>query len=114
MDKKQIDLWVMSNNDKLDPVQLSQIRSRLEQIDEADGQTMMSAELKSPTTMLIISILVGILGVDRFMLGQVGMGILKLLTVGGLGILYIIDWINVSKMTREYNFRKMMTYLATM
>ena len=35
----------------------------------------------------------GGIGVDRFMRGQVGLGILKIITVGGFGIWAMIDWI---------------------
>jgi RNA polymerase subunit RPABC4/transcription elongation factor Spt4 len=43
------------------------------------------------TTLLIISIFLGELGVDRFYVGKIGTGILKLVTVGGLGIWWLID-----------------------
>ena len=52
--------------------------------------------MKSRTTALILSILVGGLGVDRFYLGYTGMGILKLLTGGCFGILWIIDIVNIA------------------
>jgi TM2 domain-containing membrane protein YozV len=45
---------------------------------------------------LIVSILVGSLGVDRFMLGHVGLGILKLITLGGCGIWWLIDVILIA------------------
>lgn len=51
---------------------------------------------KSKTTTLILSILVGGLGVDRFYLGYTGIGVLKLLTGGCFGILWIIDIINIA------------------
>ncbi|MEV4736480.1 MULTISPECIES: Ltp family lipoprotein [unclassified Microbacterium] len=43
----------------------------------------------------LLSLLLGILGVDRFYLGKVGTGILKLITIGGLGIWALIDLILV-------------------
>jgi len=113
MEKQQIDMWVMSNNDKLLPEQMLQIRSKLEQISEDKFTIISSVELKSPTIMLIVSLLVGGIGIDRFMLGQKGMGILKLLTLGCFGILAIIDWFKIQKMTKDYNFKKIMLALSS-
>jgi len=46
-------------------------------------------------TLLLLSIFFGSLGVDRFYVGKVGTGILKLITCGGCGIWWIIDIILV-------------------
>jgi len=45
---------------------------------------------------LILSILFGWFGVDRFMMGQIGLGILKLITGGGVGVWWLIDWIMIA------------------
>jgi TM2 domain-containing membrane protein YozV len=66
-----------------------------------------SLGLKDPTTILIISILCGGLGIDRFMLGDTGLGIGKLLTCGGFGIWTIVDWFMIQSRTRELNFQKL-------
>lgn len=68
-------------------------------------------ELKDPIMMLIISLLFGTLGIDRFLLGDIGMGVLKLLTGGLCGILTLVDWFLIMNKTKELNFNKVMALL---
>lgn len=45
---------------------------------------------------LIMSILFGSLGVDRFIMGHVGLGVLKLVTLGGCGVWWLVDLILIA------------------
>ncbi|MDZ7744594.1 MAG: TM2 domain-containing protein [Candidatus Saccharibacteria bacterium] len=45
---------------------------------------------------LLLSVLIGELGIDRFYMGYIGTGILKLITLGGCGIWWLIDVILIA------------------
>ena len=51
---------------------------------------------KSWLAALLLSIFLGELAIDRFYLGKIGTGILKLVTLGGLGIWWLIDLIIIA------------------
>lgn len=104
MDKQKIDLYLTTNAKYFEPSAIPIIRQKLEGASEETLLTLQSCELKDPTVLLILSLLVGSFGIDRFMLGDVGMGVLKLLTCGGCGIWTIIDWFTVMKRTKQKNF----------
>lgn len=60
------------------------------------GIKLASEKRKSWLAALLLSLFVGSLGVDRFYLGYIGLGILKLLTLGGCGIWSLIDFILIA------------------
>lgn len=111
MREQEVDMYIMQNRENFPQEQLPYLRNRLLAMTENQFAGVTMVQLKSPTTMLIISIFLGGYGIDRFMLGQTGAGVGKLLTAGGCGIWAIIDWFNIQRMTRDYNWEKMMMVL---
>lgn len=111
MDQQKVDMFIMTNQKYFPAEKILFLKEKLLSLDE-DKFTLVSAlDLKEPTTLLIISLFLGSLGVDRFMIGDTGMGVLKLLTGGCCGILTIIDWFTIMNKTKELNFNKVMTLI---
>ena len=104
MESQKVDLFMLMNAKYFESYHLSGVREKLNTLDEEKWPLVQSLQLKDPTTSLIISIVGGgALGIDRFYIGDTGMGIGKLLTCGGLGIWTIIDWFLIMGATREKN-----------
>lgn len=111
MEQNKVDMYIMTNQKYFPAEKIMYIKEKLAAMDESKFSMISTIEMKDPTTILLVSIFLGGLGIDRFMLGDTGMGILKLLTCGVCGILTIIDWFTVSKKTKELNFNNIMTML---
>src|SRR5262245_39602460 len=62
-----------------------------------------AARDKDPAVALTLSVCFGWFGVDRFYVGHIILGILKLITFGGFGFWYIIDWFLIMGAARRAN-----------
>ena len=91
MDAQKVDAFIMANG-KFFP----------------DYQVM---QFKDPTICLIISLFAGSLGIDRFFIGDTGLGIAKLITCGGFGIWTIVDWFLIMGAARDKNMQKLQMVL---
>jgi len=111
MEAQKVDMFIMTNSKFFESHQVAQIRDRLISLDDSKWGIIQTIQFKDPTTILIVSLFAGSLGIDRFMLGDTGLGVGKLLTCGGLGIWTIIDWFSIMGKTREKNFAKLQLFL---
>ena len=104
MNQQQVDLFLAVRGKYFQPEHLPYIREQLLATDESKAQALNYLEFQDPTLMLIISILGGAIGLDRFLLGDTTMGVLKLITAGGCGIWAIVDLFLIMGLTRKKNF----------
>lgn len=111
MDSQKVDMFLISNSKYFESHQMGIIRERLLQTDESKWPSISTIQFKDPTTSLIVSILAGGLGIDRFLIGDTGLGIGKLLTCGGFGVWTIVDWFLIQAATREKNLLMQQQYL---
>ncbi|WP_396160716.1 TM2 domain-containing protein [Flavobacterium sp.] len=103
MEAQKVDMFMMANAKYFEGYQLNAIRERLLQLDDDKWPSLQFLQFKEPTTALLLSIFLGELGVDRFYIGDTGMGVGKLLTCGGLIVWKIVDWFLIMGATREKN-----------
>ena len=61
------------------------------------------AREKDPAVSLALGLYLGTFGVDRFYVGNIILGVLKLITLGGFFIWTIIDWFLIMNATRRAN-----------
>jgi len=104
MEISKVDMFVLNNAKYFQHNQLMYVRERLIAMEESKWVYVQTLQFKDPTISLIISILVGALGIDRFLIGDTGLGIAKLLTCGGLGIWALVDWFLIMGRTKEKNW----------
>jgi len=108
MDTQKVDMFLMTSGKYFHSYHLNQVREALTDMDDSRWSLLQMTQFKDPNIMLIVSLLGGSLGIDRFMLGDTGLGIGKLLTCGGFGIWTIVDWFLIMGETRNKNIEKFM------
>lgn len=100
------------------PEELLTINSRIKDFNDNEvSQFCMiyRSKRKDPQLILILCLigLVGVAGIQRFIVGQIGMGILYFFTAGLCFVGTIIDAINYRQLAQEYN-AKMITETLSM
>ena len=84
-------------------VRISQAKKDLSADERVQFDLQYSSRRKNPTTALLLSLFLGTLGVDRFYIGDTGLGIAKLVTLGGLWVWTLVDWFLIMSAARRKN-----------
>jgi len=101
---------ILMNLPGIDPEEMMFLQNLLKELREDQHQNffmMYTRRRKDPQTILIMCLIgfIGIAGLQRFVLDQVGMGILYFITCGFCFIGSIYDIVNYRNMTMDYNKR---------
>ena len=106
--------FLMSLQGKIGTNELIAAQGRLDKIPDDKITTLALVELKSPVIGLILGLLFGGLGIDRFYKGDIGLGILKFLSIFiAIGFIWVVvDWFLVYKGIQRDNFMKLNMVLS--
>ena len=102
MEQQQVEQLIAIYGNKLPIESIFTVREKLLSMDYNTASIIL-AQAKDPTISIILSIIVGSWGIDRIYIGDVGLGIIKLLTCGGCGIWGLIDLFLIMDATKRKN-----------
>lgn len=111
MEAQKVDAFILANGKNFQDYQIPALREMLLNVDDNKWLVLQTLQLKDPTIALIISLLAGTLGIDCFYIGDMGLGVLKLITCGGFGIWTVVDWFLIMGSARSKNMQKLQSYL---
>lgn len=108
MDAEKVNLFIATKGDNFPAESIPMIRERLMNLSSNNEMAIMAMDYTNPILTIILSVLFGELGIDRFIIGDIGLGIGKLLTGGGCGIWWLIDLFLIMDATKKKNLEKLM------
>lgn len=108
MDAEKVNLFIATKGDNFPAESIPMIRERLMNLSSNNEMAIMAMDYMNPVLTIILSVLFGELGIDRFIIGDIGLGIGKLLTGGGCGIWWLIDLFLIMDATKKKNLEKLM------
>lgn len=111
VDPQKVEMYILSNRQYFPSEKLIYMKNKMFEMDANKFELVSTVDLKSPQIIMLVSIFLGELGVDRFMIGDIGMGILKLFTGGLCGILWLYDFFTISERVKKINFENIMILL---
>ena len=95
--------FITTNQKRFHTVDMIRIRESLSKMSTQELLILNGTDFRDPTISLVLSVLVGGLGVDRFYIGDIGLGVAKLITGGGLGVWWLIDLFLIQNKTKSNN-----------
>ena len=108
---KKVDAFIMANGKFFPDYQVAAIRDMLLAADDSKWSMLQVMQFKRSHHLLDYLSVCGSLGIDRFFIGDTGLGIAKLITCGGFGIWTIVDWFFIMGAARDKNMQKLQMVL---
>ncbi len=111
------DTFLITNSNKFPQVAIPNLRTQLRDAPQNTQMAVMTSNYREPVIALVLSFFVGALGVDRFYVGDTGLGIAKLiLTIVSFGIIggvwWFVDLFLIMNAARRKNYERAMLLIS--
>ncbi len=113
MEDSKVSVCMAQLSGKIPGEQTLVVKNALKKASEGADETIACLSLHNPVIILLLSIFLGGIGVDRFVIGDIGLGVAKLL-FGWLtfGIWPLIDIFLCYKKSKQKNLQKILTAIS--
>ena len=109
MDQEKVRQFVALYGDRYPEEAYNSVKNKFLQMNQ-ESATLCAMKSKNPITALLLSIFLGYLGIDRIYVGDVGLGVIKMLTCGGIGIWWLIDLFFITGITKKKNLEMLVMF----
>lgn len=106
-----VDRFLVLNQNDLPEDKIPMLRENMLHCSIAKLEKIQSLDCRRVENMQFISFMLGWSGIDRMLLGEIGIGLLKLCTLGCCGLLMIYDWLTIPGRTKYYNYIEVMSVM---
>lgn len=103
MNYQEVESFIFENEKFFNQENIPEIKRVLSLCDEATFEEVKKIRLLNPSVIQLVSVFLGVFGIDRFIVGDLLMGIIKLLTCGIFYIGWIVDIFKIKKSARFRN-----------
>ncbi|MCL1973239.1 MAG: TM2 domain-containing protein [Bacteroidetes bacterium] len=109
MEKSKIDMFFGMNAENFHPYDIGIIKEKLEKLDDDKFYMIQATQFQKPSMILLIAIF---LGWERFWLDDIALGVVKIITIYGCGIWWLIDLFTAQNRAKNYNLKKLTQTLS--
>ena len=106
-----VDRFLVLNQNDLPDDKIPMLRENMLHCSLRKLSEIQSLTCRRVDNMPFISFMLGWSGIDRMLLGELGIGLLKLFTGGCCGVLMVYDWLAMPHKTRYYNYIEVMSVM---
>jgi len=111
MDPSQFHHFLRLHARKFPARSLPLLQKRIRDAGDDSAVLLTGLSFRDPDTALLLSLFAGGLGLDRFYVGDAGLGVLKLLTCAGCGLWWLADLFLIRAAARQKNLETLLYYL---
>jgi len=131
MEQSKLEFFIQSKGKYFPAGKIYSIRETLEKLDDGKASMLNIISFKSTTTVTLFALFLGGFGVDRFVTGSTGIGILKIVAMivmqicnvvasansdfaalyivtAGVWVWFVVEIFTASKRAKDYNYQKLM------